>query len=68
MDLCPADWAEDPRIETIPTIITGDEIHPLGEYNLFKLAPVMTRHCRLCIFDFLTSPGGHKNSAGIIAH
>ena len=68
MDLRFADWAENSRIKTIATIITGDKIHPIGQYNLFKVTPVMTRHRRLCIFDFLTSPGGHKNVAGTIAH
>ena len=68
MDLRFADWAKNSRIETIAAIITGDEIHAVGEYNLFKVTPVTTSHRRLCIFDFLTSPGGHKNIARIIAH
>ena len=42
-------WAENSRIETIPAIITGDEIH-LGEYNLFKVTPVMTGHRGLYLF------------------
>src|SRR5215831_1236697 len=68
MDLRFTDWAENSRIQAIATIVAGDEIHPIGDYNLLKVTPITTRHRRLSIFDSITGSRGHENIAGVIAY
>jgi len=68
MELRFADWAENSRIKTITPVVAGDEIHPIGDYDLFQVTPVTTRHRRLCISDFLTLRRRHENIARAIAH
>src|SRR5215471_13868850 len=47
MELRFADWAKNSRIKAITAIVAGDEIHPIGDYDLFQVTPVTTRHRRL---------------------
>ena len=68
MDLRLADWTEYSRIKTIAAIVAGDEIHAIGDYNLFQLSPLATCHRRLCVHEFLTAHRGHENIARAIAH
>jgi hypothetical protein len=68
MDLGLADWPENSRIKAIAAVVASDEIHPIGDYNLFQVTPVTTRHRRLRISDFLTGRRGHEDIACAIAH
>ena len=68
MDLRLADWTENSRIKTIAAIVAGDEIHAVGDYNLFQPTPLATCHRRLCVCEFLTGGRGHDDIACAIAH